>query len=235
MPGLGNKLKLSREKFGLTLEEAGEELNIQKEDLIALEEENFYFLPDKISAQNILERYSGFLGMDTEKVLQEFDKEWSNEGAIKDFIQKTFVPDGEVSDSVPKKNNLFIIAGMIVILMLALVLPPVINRQPEPPTDNNVSQKEVSGEKDVTEKQEPSGGSPGIDEGTENGKDLPAEKENKVSPEKNGVPAAVEPGKSEQAPDQVPGKKDAGNNGAETYKDKVAVELRLRQGTAGWK
>lgn len=158
MPGLGSRLKASREKLGHTLEQAGEELNIKSEDLRALEEEDFSSLPDKQFALTVLEIYAGFLGLNITKVKEEFNSDWSSDGVIKDFIKKTFVPSNPVSPSSPsrtKSKKPLLIGGTAVIIVLAALLYPVLNSEPVPQDEKKVvAEKEAPQKQDLPKKED---------------------------------------------------------------------------------
>lgn len=88
VPELGKRLRTIREEKGLTLEDAGELLNIKFEDLKALEEEDFLFFPDRQFAWTVLEIYATFLGMNKEEVNWEFSELWSEYGPLKRLFKK---------------------------------------------------------------------------------------------------------------------------------------------------
>ncbi|HHX95421.1 MAG TPA: DUF4115 domain-containing protein [Clostridia bacterium] len=97
MPELGKRLKLLREEKGLSLEEAGEELNIKSEDLRALEEEDFFSFPDRQFAVTVLNLYVDFLGLDKEQANQEFSQVWPEFGPLRTFGKRLF--------QKPKQNS----------------------------------------------------------------------------------------------------------------------------------
>ena len=88
MPELGKRMKAIREQKGLTLEEAGEQLNIKCEDLTALEAEDFLSFPDRQFASTVLELYAVFLGMNKEEVNREFSGIWSEYGPLRSLFKK---------------------------------------------------------------------------------------------------------------------------------------------------
>lgn len=88
MPDLGKRIRALREEKGLTLEDAGEQLNIKCEDLLALEEENFLSFPDRQFAITVLELYATFLGMNKEEADWEFSEIWPEYGGLKAIFKK---------------------------------------------------------------------------------------------------------------------------------------------------
>jgi len=85
---LGKRLKAVREEKGLTLESAGDQLNIKSQDLAALEREDFSSLLDRQFAWTILEIYATFLGFSKEEVKREFDDIWSEYGPLRTMLKK---------------------------------------------------------------------------------------------------------------------------------------------------
>lgn len=88
MPGLGERLKAIREEKDLSPEDAGEELNIKTEDLLAIEGENFRFFPDRQFALTVLEIYAAFLGINKEEVDREFSAIWPEYGPLMGLFKK---------------------------------------------------------------------------------------------------------------------------------------------------
>lgn len=74
MADFGETLRAERKKQELTLEKVEEETKIRKLYLNALEEENFSILPPRVYASGFVKRYATFLGLDTEQLVQEFQK-----------------------------------------------------------------------------------------------------------------------------------------------------------------
>ncbi len=121
MPGLGKQLRTIREEKGLTLEDAGEQLNIKCEDLKALEEEDFSFFPDRQFSWTVFEIYATFLGMNKEDVRWEFNNIWPEYGPLKSLFKK------------PKKRTKEILATETAEIREIPVIPeiPEIPREPE--------------------------------------------------------------------------------------------------------
>jgi len=151
LPSLGSKLRLAREKLGYTLEQAGEELNIKRDDLKALEEEEFSTLPDKQFAITILDIYSSFLGLDPVEIREEFNRAWSSDGVIKEFIKKTFSQDHSVSEPAPKKRSPAIVGALLVLVLLGAVVYSGLNTDPGHEAESAVSHEQARNENNVVE------------------------------------------------------------------------------------
>jgi len=72
MVDIGQQLRESREKLGLTLEEAERATRIRMHHLEALERGEFSALPSSVQARGFLRNYADFLGLDSDKLLLRF-------------------------------------------------------------------------------------------------------------------------------------------------------------------
>ena len=70
---IGNQLKKARQKKGVSLNDAYQQIRIHADALMALEEDNFSKLPNPIYAKSFLKEYSSYLGLDVEKILEEYN------------------------------------------------------------------------------------------------------------------------------------------------------------------
>ena len=73
MKTIGEKIKNTRIKSGVTIEEAAEDLNYKPSQLIALEEGDYHAFKDKFLLKTILTDYSKYLGLETEEIIDEFN------------------------------------------------------------------------------------------------------------------------------------------------------------------
>lgn len=71
----GEQLFLARKKQNLKLKKISKKINISVEYLNFLENGNFDKLPEGIYREKILKKYSHFLGLDSDKVVEIFTKE----------------------------------------------------------------------------------------------------------------------------------------------------------------
>ena len=73
MKEIGEYLKHRRLSNGVSLEEASDDLNISKDDLENLEGGNVRAFKDVYELKDLVRNYSKYLGMDSDKVLDEFN------------------------------------------------------------------------------------------------------------------------------------------------------------------
>jgi transcriptional regulator with XRE-family HTH domain len=72
METIGQRLRQGRERLGLSLEEAERTTHIRAQHLAALERDEFEALPSPIQARGFLKNYADYLGLDTERLLQDY-------------------------------------------------------------------------------------------------------------------------------------------------------------------
>jgi cytoskeleton protein RodZ len=71
--GPGRNLKAAREKIGISAMEAASRINISLQQLNDLEADNYAELPAPIFVRNFLTRYAELLGLDGNKLLEEYE------------------------------------------------------------------------------------------------------------------------------------------------------------------
>lgn len=71
MQMIGDRLRQARERLGLTLEEAERTTRIRAQHLGALERGEFDQLPSPVQVRGFLRNYADFLGLDSERLLQD--------------------------------------------------------------------------------------------------------------------------------------------------------------------
>jgi len=72
METIGQRLRQGRERLGLSLEEAERTTHIRAQHLAALERDEFGVLPSPVQARGFLKNYADYLGLDTERLLQDY-------------------------------------------------------------------------------------------------------------------------------------------------------------------
>lgn len=76
--GVGPALRKARLVRGVTLQEAARDTRLRAEQLDALEREEFEALPGEVYVRGLLRTYSGYLGVDPDKVLSAYGKHAPN-------------------------------------------------------------------------------------------------------------------------------------------------------------
>ncbi|NOR90268.1 MAG: DUF4115 domain-containing protein [Anaerolineales bacterium] len=74
MEEIGRTLRETRERLGLTLEEAERTIRIRASMLGALERGEFDSLPSEVQVRGFLHNYAEFLGIDPDELLQRYDE-----------------------------------------------------------------------------------------------------------------------------------------------------------------
>lgn len=136
---VGARLKSARKKKKLTLETAEESTKVRAKYLQAIENDDWREFPSRIYVLGFVRRYADFLGLDSEKILQEFKAEfgraWNDlrgKSATKKFAQNFVI--------TPK----LIIATIVIIAVLAVILYVAIsiNQFSRPPGISIITPKE---------------------------------------------------------------------------------------------
>ena len=73
MKEIGSKLKEKREENGLTIDEASEDLKVRPSQLSNLEEGKKEEFSDVLFLKYLIRDYSKYLGLDGEKMVDEFN------------------------------------------------------------------------------------------------------------------------------------------------------------------
>lgn len=91
MKTIGELLHKRRKQIGKSLDDAEGELKIRKKYLRALERDNFEALPGESYARGFVRNYSKYLGLDEEKVLAVFRRQYMKK------TKQAVVPEGIVN------------------------------------------------------------------------------------------------------------------------------------------
>lgn len=73
MKEIAEKLRLAREKTGISIEEAAEDLNFKVSQLEEIESGNYNNFKDKFVLKTIISDYAKYLGLDDEEVIDAFN------------------------------------------------------------------------------------------------------------------------------------------------------------------
>jgi helix-turn-helix protein len=133
--GVGPALRKARLVRGVTLQEAARDTRLRAEQLDALEREEFEALPGEVYVRGLLRTYSGYLGVDPDKVLSAYGKHArdpepppppSKVGGIERALAATRIRDNQ---------RLLLVAA--VTLLVVLVAVGIVDRRSSapPPAD----------------------------------------------------------------------------------------------------
>ena len=73
MKDIADKLKTTREKTGISIEEAAEDLNYKVSQLEDIENGNYKSFKDKFLLKTIVTDYAKYLGLEVESIIDEFN------------------------------------------------------------------------------------------------------------------------------------------------------------------
>lgn len=126
MESIGRLLKETRERLGLTLEEAERATRIRIHHLRALEEGDTDSLPSMVQARGFLHNYAEFLGLDADSVLLQF-AEWlqghgKRQQARLAYQEPATRPSVQVRSRRPRwlSSDLFIAIGITAAILALL-------------------------------------------------------------------------------------------------------------------
>ncbi|MDD4035753.1 MAG: helix-turn-helix domain-containing protein [Bacilli bacterium] len=139
MKDLGQKLKDAREKIGVTIEEAAEDLNLRPKQLENIEEGNLKAFNDVFYLKYFIRDYAKYLSLDYEKLVDEFNEflfDYTSKipvDAIKEANKKKKEPQKKIVSpyTMSKKRGLNIspvYIYIVIILIIALIIYMVIKQ-----------------------------------------------------------------------------------------------------------
>jgi len=136
MEVIGEKLKASREEKGLSLEEVSEDLKIEVKDLKDIESGNRKSFDDVFTLKNYIYDYSKYLGLDSEKIIEEFNEyifEYTSRipsDAIERISKQKEEEEKEkgamspytIVDRKNYKKEILIVAGIIILIIAMIII-----------------------------------------------------------------------------------------------------------------
>jgi cytoskeletal protein RodZ len=115
----GEKLKKERISKDLSIERVSRKINISEEYLNAIEQGDFEKLPGEVYIKNFLKSYSGFLNLDFEKILKEYEIQKNIHQIVKKTNIETF---GKKTEKTSKRWYSFITFNLLKNLALFLLI-----------------------------------------------------------------------------------------------------------------
>ena len=126
---LGQYFRRAREDKGWTLEEAAIRTRILSQYLKAVEEDNYEQLPAEVFAKGFVRSYGHLLGLPEIDVLPKFEETGGQFYAKRDEREQLKV---QIRDEARrKKSNRLIVAGIVAVVLLALLIATGLNRDRE--------------------------------------------------------------------------------------------------------
>lgn len=134
MFSIGSSLKEAREKSGVSLEEASEDINIKSVILENIEEGNIGSFKDIFELKEYLYNYAKYLGLSAEKILDEFNEymfEYTSKIPLKDIEKKVVEQNKEKEDKkivspytkpMKKYSKKYYIVMYFVLILIALLI-----------------------------------------------------------------------------------------------------------------
>lgn len=124
MPTIGETLRESRERLGLTLEEAERATRIRAHHLQALEREAWDSLPSPVQARGFLHNYADFLGLDPNAILLRYVDVLQQRRAAPApaAISAAMKPNAEVVVRGPRRLSSDLVIASLVVLAVIVVL-----------------------------------------------------------------------------------------------------------------
>lgn len=113
MVGFGENLRREREMRGITLQEIANATKISVRFLEAVEDEEFAKLPGGIFMRSFIRSYAGYLGLDEERVMAEFQL------AAPPHEEEDFSRIGVTGSSANNKHRAPILPWVIAVILLA--------------------------------------------------------------------------------------------------------------------
>jgi transcriptional regulator with XRE-family HTH domain len=116
MESFGEKLRITRESLGYSIEQIARDTNISKRYLIALENEDFSIFPGETYLKGFLQNYAEYLGLHSEEMITLYRN-------MK--IQEQPIPIDQLLDqktSAPKKPVLLAVLGGVIVAALIIVI-----------------------------------------------------------------------------------------------------------------
>lgn len=126
MESIGKHLQETRERLGISIEEAEKTLRIRAHHLEAIERGDFDALPSSVQAHGFLRNYAKFLGLEEDAILLEYAGKLQNRVSRKDngsFQEPRTRPSVEVQTRRSQwLSSDVLVAGVITIAILAVLI-----------------------------------------------------------------------------------------------------------------
>ena len=116
MHDIGNKLKEKREENGVSIEEAAEDLKMRPSQIISLEEGKKDDFKDVVFLKYFIRDYAKYLGLDGEKLVDEFNEFLFDDSANKNILEEVIYSIClSIRDNYSVKEVVFTVNGKEII------------------------------------------------------------------------------------------------------------------------
>ena len=151
MKEIGEELKATREAHGLSTQEVAEDLNLRVSQIENIEQGNLKVFKDVFYLKCFIRDYAKYLGLDEEKMMDEFNKYFFEETSKipikeiekasrekkKEQSQEKKVASPYTITEKPKSKLIPIITGLIIVLLLILIGYVVVTEYVFPEKEDN--------------------------------------------------------------------------------------------------
>jgi cytoskeletal protein RodZ len=120
---IGDTLREARVRRGLSLKEVEDTLKIRSKYLQALEQDDFEVIPGPTFVRAFLRTYSAFLGLDTDRLMEEYFSQFEPRGQEK-YAVILRSKSSRARDRGPSRQPNYVVVGVVavvIIVVLALV------------------------------------------------------------------------------------------------------------------
>lgn len=148
MKEIGEILKEGREKNGVSIEEASEDLNYKVSQLEAIESGDFKLFKDIFLLKCMIMDYSKYLGLDTNSIMDDFNEfvfESTSKIPLDDIEKASKLKEDEEKIASPytkkeeEKSKLPLILGIILgVLIIIFVIVYFYNKNQDIGSSNNI-------------------------------------------------------------------------------------------------
>lgn len=148
MKEIGEILKEGREKNGVSIEEASEDLNYKVSQLEAIESGDFKLFKDIFLLKCMIMDYSKYLGLDTNSIMDDFNEfvfESTSKIPLDDIEKASKLKEDEEKIASPytkkeeEKSKLPLILGIILgVLIIIFVIVYFYNKNQDIESSNNI-------------------------------------------------------------------------------------------------
>lgn len=148
MKEIGEILKEGREKNGVSIEEASEDLNYKVSQLEAIESGDFKLFKDIFLLKCMIMDYSKYLGLDTNSIMDDFNEfvfESTSKIPLDDIEKASKLKEDEEKIASPytkkeeEKSKLPLILGIILgVLIIIFIIVYFYNKNQDIESSNNI-------------------------------------------------------------------------------------------------